>query len=224
MKNQNITVLYLIISILVLLISANTFKGFGIANKEVQDNGEGIIPAVQWNQTYGGTDDDYVRVVIEVSDGGYLLAGYTESFGAGNRDIWLIKTDSNGLEQWNQTYGGTDNDNAWIVIEVSDGGYLLVGYTESFGAGNRDIWLIKISEHSSDGFFISLSREMIGGFIVILVGGGILVTVIQYQAKPYQRKSNQEINEKTEVSTQKPHTDVIMNIDTLINEFDKLND
>jgi len=98
---------------------------------------------LQWNQTYGGANDDYAYSIIQTGDGGYALAGYTDSFGAGGRDFWLVKTDSAGNIQWNQTYGGTGYDEARSLIRTGDGGYAIVGYTESFGAGYADGWLIK---------------------------------------------------------------------------------
>jgi hypothetical protein len=100
-------------------------------------------PPTEWNKTYGGANIDAAWSMIQTSDGGYALAGYTESFGAGGQDSWLIKTDSVGNMIWSQTYGGANNDEAWSVIQTSDGGYALAGYTESFGAGHRDFWLVK---------------------------------------------------------------------------------
>ena len=97
----------------------------------------------QWNQTYGGTDDDMGFSMVQASDGGYAIAGYTGSFGAGSADFWLVKTDASGNHQWNQTYGGTDDEGGNFLIQTSDGGYALVGDTRSFGAGSYDVWLVK---------------------------------------------------------------------------------
>jgi parallel beta-helix repeat protein len=99
--------------------------------------------AMQWNKTYGGASTDLPSSVVQTSDGGYALAGYTNSFGAGADDFWLVKTDSSGAMQWNKTYGGTSGDNPYSVVQTSDGGYALAGSTNSFGAGNYDFWLVK---------------------------------------------------------------------------------
>jgi hypothetical protein len=81
--------------------------------------------------------------VEQTLDGGYALLGQTNSFGAGNNDFWLVKTDGSGNMEWNQTYGGTGNDVGIHVLQTVDGGYALAGSTSSFGAGSNDAWLIK---------------------------------------------------------------------------------
>jgi TolB-like protein len=96
-----------------------------------------------WAKTYGGTYWDYAFSVQQTSDGGYIVAGYTESFGGGNYDIFLVKTDANGNIIWAKTYGGTLNERAYSVQQTSDGGYIVAGVTYSFGAGGWDIFLIK---------------------------------------------------------------------------------
>jgi hypothetical protein len=98
---------------------------------------------VRFARTYGGTGWDLAYSVQQTFDGGYIMAGYTDSFGAGNWDIFLIKTDTNGNVQWAKTYGGTDLDMAYSVQQTSDGGYIVAGETWSFGAGWEDIFLIK---------------------------------------------------------------------------------
>jgi len=100
-----------------------------------------------WNKTYGGADGDRALDLVQTSDGGYALAGFTQSFGAGDVDFWLVKTDSSGNMQWNQTYGGQDFDSAWAIVQTTDGGYALAGSTGSFGAGEGDVWLIKTDEY-----------------------------------------------------------------------------
>ena len=98
---------------------------------------------MEWNKTYGGTEDEAAYSLIATSDGGYAIAGTTKSFGAGNYDCWLIKTDAAGNVEWSQTYGGGADEAAYSLIATSDGGYALAGFTRSFGAGGMDGWLIK---------------------------------------------------------------------------------
>jgi hypothetical protein len=98
---------------------------------------------MQWNHTYGGADHDFAYSVVQTGDGEYVIAGYTDSYGAGNRDVWLIKTDSDGSIIWHQTYGGTEMDWGSSVVRTIDGGYAIAGRTRSFGAGDYDFWLIR---------------------------------------------------------------------------------
>jgi hypothetical protein len=104
-----------------------------------------------WAKTYGGTSDDYAYSVQQTSDGGYIVAGVTWSFGAGYWDIFLIKTDANGNLQWAKTYGGIGDDEARSVQQTSDGGYIVAGYTYSFGAGYNDFFLIKTDANGDIG-------------------------------------------------------------------------
>jgi len=100
---------------------------------------------VEWTKTYGDTKDDEGYDVIQTSDGGYLIAGYTKSYGAGLTDLWLIKTDSSGEILWEQVLGGAKNDAPNSLLALETGGYLVVGTTASYGSGSNDVWLIKTS-------------------------------------------------------------------------------
>jgi len=96
-----------------------------------------------WTRTYGGGNWDFGKSVQQTSDGGYIVAGYTDSYGAGVGDVYLIKTNSLGDTLWTRTYGGTNFDEGYSVQQTTDGGYIVAGYTESYGAGENDIYLIK---------------------------------------------------------------------------------
>ncbi len=96
-----------------------------------------------WDRTYGGEDSDWGYSVQETSDGGFIIAGGTNSYGSGSCDLWLIKTDKDGNKLWDKTYGGEDSDWGYSVQETSDGGFIVAGVTSSYGAGIDDIWLIK---------------------------------------------------------------------------------
>jgi hypothetical protein len=98
---------------------------------------------VQWTKTIGGSGWDEARSIIQSSDGGYVVAGWTSSFGAGGSDFYVVKLDSGGNVQWAKTIGGNDYDEALSIIQSSDGGYVVAGGTESFGAGGRDIYVVK---------------------------------------------------------------------------------
>jgi hypothetical protein len=101
-----------------------------------------------WIKTYGGTNDDEAYALVQAIDGGYVLAGYTYSFGAGSGDFWLVKTDALGNVQWTRTYGGTSDEEARALVQTADGGYALAGITGSFGAGNGDSWFVKTDVES----------------------------------------------------------------------------
>jgi len=96
-----------------------------------------------WTRTYGGSSDDMACSIQQTTDGGYIMAGRTGSFGAGNWDFYLVKTNSQGDTLWTRTYGGTGSDEAYSVQQTNDGGYIIAGSTESFGAGSVDFYLVK---------------------------------------------------------------------------------
>ncbi|OYD15047.1 hypothetical protein CH333_06660, partial [candidate division WOR-3 bacterium JGI_Cruoil_03_44_89] len=96
-----------------------------------------------WTHTYGGSDWDAAYSVQNTPDGGFVIVGFTASYGAGSADVYLIRTDSLGDTLWTHTYGGSDGDKGWFVQNTPDGGYVITGDTWSYGAGIHDVYLIR---------------------------------------------------------------------------------
>ncbi|MBM3324522.1 MAG: T9SS type A sorting domain-containing protein [Calditrichaeota bacterium] len=103
-------------------------------------------PDSLWSRTFGVPGilhDEICNAVWQTSDDGYVLAGYTNSFGAGSYDFWLVKTDAQGDSLWSRTFGGAGTDLCYAMQQTADGGYFLAGTTNSFGVGRHDFWLMK---------------------------------------------------------------------------------
>ena len=99
--------------------------------------------SVDWTRVFGGRDWDWGSAVLETSDHGFLIAGTTLSQGAGQSDIWLLRTDLTGEREWERTMGGSDLDFGRSLASAPDGGFVILGKTHSFGAGQSDLWLIR---------------------------------------------------------------------------------
>lgn len=100
---------------------------------------------ILWQKTYGGSNNEELNYILPIKNSGYFLVGLTESFGAGSRDIYLIKIDENGNELWSKTYGGFNQEGGNQIISTHDDNYLVLGFTQTFGAGDRDFYLLKIN-------------------------------------------------------------------------------
>ncbi|UCC40638.1 MAG: hypothetical protein JSV96_04110, partial [Candidatus Aminicenantes bacterium] len=100
---------------------------------------------IEWKNTYGGVSDDGATSIQQTEDGGYIVAGWTHSFGAEDGDLWILKLTSSGDIEWQRTYGGSEWESGGSIQETSVGGYIVSVRTESFGAGDRDLWILKLT-------------------------------------------------------------------------------
>jgi hypothetical protein len=140
-----------------------------------------------WTKIYGGPQFDRGNHILQTSDGGFIFVGYTHSFGAGDADFLVVKTDSAGNIQWNKTYGGTIVDYANKIQSTTDGNFIIIGTTNSFGTGGFYSVLLKIDPlgnllwykaYQGPGYPCSSSdghQTDDGGFI--LIGGAINVPI-----------------------------------------------
>ena len=156
-------ILFLIIILFSLLIS-------GCAPKETPPS-----QPIVWQKTFGGNSDDEALSIQQTQDGGYIVVGYTSSFGVGNWDIYVIKLDANGDNVWEKTYGGSGYDIAYSIQQTSDGGYIIAGKTGDFYSG--DVYIIKLDKDgnkmwektfggSGDDGAYSIQQTSDGGYIV----------------------------------------------------------
>jgi hypothetical protein len=154
----------------------------------------------QWDKRYGGTWEDWLRVVKQTTDGGYILEGYSVSDSSGDKtqnswasgawDYWIVKVDSLGNKQWDKQFGGTSRDLCTSMSLTSDGGYILVGYSDSDSSGDKtqpnwdstgnttDYWIVKIDSLGNKQWdkdyggtmfefgFGNISQTSDGGFII----------------------------------------------------------
>ncbi len=132
----------------------------------------------EWTKIMGGTFAERGNSVIQTPDGGYVVTGYTATYGAGGVDLWLVKFNSSGVEQWTKTLGGTGNEFGESVVRTTDGGYAVVGSTTSFGAGNSDILIAKFSSSGAEQWTKTLggSNADSAADIIQTTDGGYAVT------------------------------------------------
>ena len=132
---------------------------------------------VVWDRTFGGGEDDWATSVVALADGGLAVAGLTASKGAGNADMWVLRLDGSGNVVWDRTFGGSENDWASSVVALADGGLAVAGHTESKGAGDADMWVLRLDGSGN----VVWERTFGGGesdeagSVVALADGGLAV-------------------------------------------------
>jgi len=109
-----------------------------------------VTPTVNWAKTFGGGNRDVAHSIVQTSDGGFIIAGETDSFGAGNADVWILKINANGLIEWEKTYGGSAYDIVRSIQQTSDDGFIAAGETSSFSfAADTDVWVLKLGANGN---------------------------------------------------------------------------
>ncbi len=140
---------------------------------------------VQWAKNYGGSQWDAGAHILRASDGGYILTGFVESFGAGSLDVLLMKIDNTGNLQWAKAYGGPAYDYGNAISVTSDGGYLIAARTESFippAGNNSGFWLIKTDSSGNllwSKIFDAVSND-VGAYIEKTSDGGYIVPMYTF--------------------------------------------
>ncbi|MDI6840536.1 MAG: T9SS type A sorting domain-containing protein [bacterium] len=130
-----------------------------------------------WTKTYGGTNCDWGWSVYECAGGGFIIAGETKSFGAGDADVYLVRTDANGNPLWTKTYGGANYDAAYSVGKCAGGGFIITGETRSFGAGGREVWLLR-TDANGDTLWTKTyggADDDVGCSVIECAGGGFII-------------------------------------------------
>lgn len=146
----------------------------------------------EWFKTFGWDDNDSGEAVLQTNDGGYIIAGVKDTikenyyYPDSSSNAFLLKTDENGIEKWNRTYGGTDGDSFKDIDKTDDGGLILVGNTVSFGLNNYDIWVLKTDLSGNekwnrtydasnyDDYASSIQQTSDGGFIIMGNAGNMI--------------------------------------------------
>jgi len=96
-----------------------------------------------WSKSYGGDGEESCFSLIQLEDRGFVLGGYTSSFGSGNSDMWLLRTDENGDSLWSRTFGGEEFEACFSLTQISQDFIIMAGVTESYGSGESDAWVVK---------------------------------------------------------------------------------
>jgi uncharacterized delta-60 repeat protein len=147
-----------------------------------------------WSRTFGGSNYEWCNSVQQTADGGYILGGATMSFGSGDTDFWLVKTNINGDSLWSRTFGGSREDECYSVQQTSDGGYILGGVTESYGAGGADFWLVKTDANGienwnrtfggyMDDYCRSAQQTTDGGYVLAGTKGGSAFWLVRIESE-----------------------------------------
>jgi len=155
-------------------------RSYGAGKNDVWLSKTDVSGVELWIKTFGGSEHDKGYCVKQTSDDGYIITGETKSYGAGEYDLWLIKTDASGDTGWTRTFGGVYNDVGKSVQQTFDGGYIVTGWTEwtAITGIEADIWLIKMDESGNEiwtkDFRIKTSHD-VGNSVQQTSNGGYII-------------------------------------------------
>lgn len=194
-------------------------ESFGAGGLDVWLVRTDINGNLDWDQTYGGSSDDYGRSLVLCSDQGFAIAGHTESFGSGPEDILVIRTDADGILQWAKTYGGYGSEVGWGMDLCINTDFVITGETDSFGAGGSDTWVLRIPDATSDRTTLPPSEpfttwvvsfllqwaSMLLIFLILIIGG-----IVYLQQRQQQQQEPEHVFEYIRPSSSRRDASVDM--------------
>jgi hypothetical protein len=130
-------------------VVAGSTMSFGAGNYDMYIVKFGSSGNFMWSRTLGGSGYEFASSVAQTTDGGYIVTGVTESFGSGSGDVYVAKLSSTGSVQWQKTAGGSNDERGYSVVQTTDGGYSVAGFTKSYGAGGSDVFVVKFSSNGN---------------------------------------------------------------------------
>ena len=133
---------------------------------------------LEWMSNFGGSKSDLGKYVRQTFDGGYIVTGYTCSYGLGASDIYLVKTDSTGVEEWSRTIGGDGTERSYCIQQTADSGYVAIGETDSWGNGGFDVYLLRMDREGEELWARTFggSLDDWGKSIALCSDGGFAIT------------------------------------------------
>jgi hypothetical protein len=124
---------------------------------------------IKWQKTYGGSDNDNALCIQQTNDEGYIVSGSTTSFSTregGGYDFMILKLSSKGKIEWHKVYGAGHDERAYSIQQTYDGGFIVAGSTQSFGAGGDDFWIFKLYPNGELNPYCDLVRGTNGAITV----------------------------------------------------------
>ena len=159
-------------------IVGGSTSSFGNGNSDMYAVKTDSMGIPKFQNTFGGINIDRGNCIRQTSDNGYIIVGYTNSFGAGGYDVYVVKTDALLQTQWTKTYGGSDWDFGNCVEQTADGGYIICGGTYSYGEGDQDYYLIKTNTVGDTLWTKTFGgvKEDIANSVIQTTDGGYILT------------------------------------------------